>query len=445
MKHLKRKLDDYLLAWKKNKKHLPLIIKGARQIGKTFSIREFAKTYDHFLEINFVTEKKYKAIFVDGYAVADVVKNISLINPDFKFEKGKTLIFFDELQEHPDCATCLKFFAEDGKFDVICSGSMMGLNYSEIESNSVGYKEDYELKSMDFEEFLWARGYDEKFTDEIFSHMMSIKPFSQLQLDVLYSLFLEYAVLGGMPAVVSSFVENKNFAGTLSMQRQLLLDYEEDISKYATGLDAAKVKNVYHHISVMLAKENKKFQVTKIAKNARNRDYVGCVEWLNDSGIINVCYCLHFPELPLKANYDSAKYKIYFADTGLMVASLDDESSDDLRANKNLGVYKGALYENIVGDMLVKSGSTLYYYADEKSHLEMDFFSRTKKSLVPIEVKAKDGATISLKKLIESKNFPDIKRGIKFCHKNVGYNENFYTFPYFTAFLLKRFLAEQSW
>lgn len=234
-----------------------------------------------------------------------------------------------------------------------------------------------------------------------------------------------------MPEVVNTYIKNKNFSGTLGIQKQLLKDYEEDITKYVGGLDKAKVKAVYNHISTFLAKENKRFQITKIAKNARNRDYIGCVEWLADAGVINVCYCLNLPELPLKGNYDSKLYKIYYKDTGLLIASLDEEAQEDLRANKNLGTYKGAIYENIVGDMLVKQGYNLYYYSSDKPSLEMDFFVRDADSLVPIEVKANDSATASLNKLLSEDKYPDVKYGIKLGYKNIGFNGKFYTFPYF--------------
>jgi predicted AAA+ superfamily ATPase len=256
-------------------------------------------------------------------------------------------------------------------------------------------------------------------------------------------LFLEYAVVGGMPAIVSRFIETGTYAGIVEMQQQLLFDYEEDITKYAQGFDKAKIKNVYHHIPFFLAKENKKFQITKVAAHARSREYVGCVEWLADAGIVNVCHCLNFPELPLKGNYDETKYKIYFHDNGLLMASLDEESARDLRQNKNLGVYKGAVYENIVAEALTKSDYSIYYYRKENSQLEMDFFLRDTNSLIPIEVKAKDGATISLNTLIDSPSYPDIKYGIKLCNKNIGFNGKFYTFPYFCAFLLRRWLYEK--
>ena len=442
---LKRKVDDFLMGWKNNPDRKPLIIKGARQIGKTRSIEFFAhKNYANVIQINFVEQKKYKAIFDEGFEVDTIIKNISLLNPNYEFVPGETLFFFDELQACPNCATSLKFFKLDGRFDVICSGSLMGINYQEIESNSVGYKEDYEMHSMDFEEFLWAKGYSEDFVEELYQNMLQVKSFTNLQLETLFGLFRDYVSIGGMPEVVNTYIQKGNFSGTLAIQKQLLKDYEEDITKYVEGLDKAKVKSVYNHISTFLAKDNKRFQVTKIGKNARNRDYVGCVEWLADAGVINICYCMNLPELPLKGNYDPKMYKIYYKDTGLLIASLDDEAQADLRENKNLNTYKGAIYENIVADMLAKQGYNLYYYSSDKPALEMDFFVRDTKSLIPIEVKAKDNPTASLNNLLKEDKYPDIRFGIKLSYKNIGFNGKFYTFPYFLTFLLKRFLRERE-
>lgn len=445
MKLLKRKIETFLTTWKQRPDRLPLIVKGARQIGKTASIMDFAeKNYRHVVAINFVLLKKFAAIFDDGYEVDTILKNLSLLDPSLALVPGQTLLFFDELQACPACATSLKAFKIDGRYDVICSGSLMGINYREIESNSVGYKEDYEMHSMDFEEFLWAKGYSPSQIEDLYSHMIEVRPFSSLQLDVLFEAFKDYMVIGGMPAVVNSYVGNKNFSGTLRLQRQLLLDYEEDITKYAEGMDKGKIKNVYNHISVFLGQENKKFRITKVARNARNRDYVGTVDWLKDAGIVNVCHCLNHVELPLKGNYDPLHYKLYYCDTGLLVASLDEEAQEDLRVNKNFGTYKGAIYENIVSDMLVKQGYDLYFYKDEKATLEMDFFVRDFNSLIPVEVKAGDNATASLNNLLKSPDkYSDIKFGIKLCYKNIGFNGKFYTFPYFLTFFLKRFLRER--
>ena len=236
----------------------------------------------------------------------------------------------------------------------------------------------------------------------------------------------------------------KNFSGTLKLQRQLLLDYEEDITKYAEGLDKARILDVFRKVPAFLGKDNKKFQITKVRSGARNREYVGTVDWLTNAGIINVCYCMNTPELPLKGNYDPNYYKLYFADTGLLVGALDDEVQEDLRANRNFNTYKGALYENVIGQMLKSQGYGLFFYRDERGYVEMDFFVRDADSLIPVEVKANDSSTPSLNSLISKETYPDIKYGIKLANRNLGFNGRFYTIPYFLAFLLKRFLRENK-
>ena len=252
--------------------------------------------------------------------------------------------------------------------------------------------------------------------------MKECRPLSSTQYDVMMLNFRDYMVLGGMPAIVSKYIDNNNFSGVLDMQKQILLDYEEDITKYANGLDQGKILAFYRTIPVFLGN--------------------GVVDWLRRAGIINVSYCLDELELPLKGNYNPTNYRIYFADTGLLIASLDEEAQEDLRKNQNFNTYKGAIYENVVGDMLVKAGYDLYFYKNDKGTVEMDFFIRDTSSLIPIEVKANDNSTISLNNLIDSDNYKDIKYGIKLCNKNIGFNGKFYTFPYFMTFLLKRFLRE---
>ena len=441
MAYLKRKIDSLLEEWKNNKDKNPLIVKGARQVGKTESIKNFAKkNYKNIIEINFVEEPKYKKIVEDGYGAKDIIKNISRLAQNKKFEEHKTLIFFDEIQEFPEIATSLKFFKQDDRFDVICSGSLLGINYNRIESVSVGYKQDFVMSSMDFEEFLWAKGYDDKFINEILDKMINLVPFNNLELNLYNSLFYDFCILGGMPAVVKNFIEKETFENTLNLQKQLIQDYKEDIRKYVVGIDQTRILNVFNHIPVQLAKENKKFQISKVSSGAKFKDYRGCIEWIIDAGIVIPCYCLNFPELPLKGNIDIDKYKLYFADMGLLIACLDEESQQDLRVNKNLGTYKGALYENIVANCLSKQSYDLYYYKREDSRLEQDFFVRTASNLVPVEVKASNAKSKSLSTLIKSKVYPDIQWGIKFINGNIGYSNNIYSFPYFCIFLLKKFL-----
>ena len=445
MERLRRKVDKILENWKKTDNRYPLIIKGARQIGKTEAIEHFAKNhYKSIIEINFVLQKQYKTIFDDGFDVDTIIRNISLINPEFQFIENETLFFFDEIQDCINCATSLKSFQIDGRYDVICSGSLMGINYQEIESTSVGYKQDYEMYSLDFEEYLWAKGYKDEQIESFYKKMLNIQPLSTLEYNILLDNFREYMVLGGMPKVVFTFVTQKNYSGTLQLQKQLLLDYEEDITKYAGGLDKGRILDIYRKFPIFLGSDNKKFKISKIKKNARNRDYVGVVDWLSNAGIVNVCYCMGLPELPLKGNYNPDNYKLYFGDTGLLIGSLDEEVQEDLRYNKNFNTYKGAIYENIISEILVKQGYKLYFYKNEKSTIEMDFMIQDRNSLIPVEVKANDQATTSLNKLIKDQKYSDIHYGIKFANKNIGFNDYFYTFPYFLAFFLKRFLRDKN-
>ena len=445
MDYLKRKIDKFLDEWLISDKKKPLIIKGARQIGKTKTIEEFAKRNNlSLVEINFVLNPEFRDIFDDGYKVDKILENISFKDPSLEFIPGKTLIFFDEIQKCINAATSLKSFKLDGRFDVICSGSLMGLSYKEIESVSTGHKIDYTMYSMDFEEFLWALGYKEVQIENLYECMKNLSPLSETQFNVLLDRFHQYMVLGGMPEVVKLFVDQKNYSGTLALQKQIILDYEEDITKYVEGLDKTKILNVFRKIPVFLGQDNKKFRISKVAHGARNREYTGVTDWLIDAGIVNISYCLNDLALPLKGNYDSDNYRLYFMDTGLLVASLDEESSKDLRDNKNFNTYKGAIYENIVGDMLKKSGYNLYFYKNEDGTQEVEFFVRDANNLIPIDVKATNGKVKSIKSFIEDKNIKDINFGIKLAEKNIGFENNIYTFPYFLAFLLKRFLSEKK-
>ncbi len=292
----------------------------------------------------------------------------------------------------------------------------MGINYKEIESNSVGNKIDYNMYSMDFEEFLWAKGYTEEQIDDLYKCTIELRPLGNVQYEKMMQNFKEYMVIGGMPAIVSKFIYQKNYSGTLDMQRQILLNYEEDITKYANGLDQGKILNVYRKIPIFLGNENKKFQISKVEDRARKREYIETIEWLDNAGIVNVSYCMEQPELPLGGNYNPNNFRLYFSDTGVLIGSLDEEAQEDIRNNKNFNTYKGAIYENIVRD---------------------------KNSLIPVKVKANDNSTTSLNKLIDDKKYKDIKYGIKLCNKNIGFNGKFYTFPYFLTFLSKKFLKEK--
>ena len=436
---LKRKIDNILAEWK-NRDHNPLIIRGARQIGKTTSIMEFAKkNYESVIEINFISNPEYTRIFRNGFSVDSIVLELSILNSNLKFIPGNTLIFFDEVQEYMDATTSLKFFALDKRFDVICSGSCSIKNDA-----SIGYKKDITLYSLDFEEFLWAKGYDENIINTLMNNVLELKPYSDLVLDKMNSLFMEYILVGGMPKIVSTYIEQGNYSGIPNRQNQLYQDYLDDIRKYVEGLDASRVENMYLHVASQLGKDNPKFQITKLGHGARANQYEGCAQWLADAGVVNIGYCLNSLTLPLKGNENPNNYRIYYADTSLLVSSMDEDSRNDLLIDKNLCVYKGALYENFAAEALMKQGYELFFYRSDDSRTELDFLIRLKDNIVPIEIKANKGSARSLNAVIDDKRIDEIKCGIKFSNNNIGVANNVLTLPFFTLFMLKRVITNMK-
>lgn len=436
---LKRKIDVFLQEWK-NREHNPLIIKGARQIGKTTSIMEFAKkNYESVIEINFVSNPEYIQLFKGGFDVDSIILELSILNPNLKFIPNNTIIFFDEVQEYMDATTSLKFFALDKRFDVICSGSSPIVNDA-----SIGFKEDYTMYSLDFEEFLWAKGYEDNIINTLMNNILELKPYSDLVLEKMNSLFMEYILTGGMPKIVSTYISQGNYSGIPDRQKQLYQDYLDDIRKYVEGLDASRVENMYLHVASQLDKDNPKFQITKLGHGARANQYEGCAQWLADAGVVNIGYCLNSLSLPLKGNENPNNYRVYFADTSLLIASMDEESRKDLLVSKNLGVYKGALYENFAAEALIKQGYDLLFYRSEDSRTELDFLIRIKDNIVPIEIKANKGSARSLNTVIDDKKIDEIKYGIKFSNNNIGVANNVLTLPFFTLFMLKRVITNMK-
>ncbi|MCD8307682.1 MAG: ATP-binding protein [Clostridia bacterium] len=442
-RYLKRKIDNYLECWKANPDHLPLIIKGARQVGKTASIEHFASmNYKSIIEINFATMPEYRQIVDNGYTVPNVIKAISRINSKARFIDHATLFIFDEIQAFPDITTTLKCFAIDGRYDVICSGSLLGVHYHSISSISVGYKDEVEMKSMDFDEFLWALGYDNSIRDDMLEHMRTFRPFSDVALKHYDDIFTDYCITGGMPQIVSNFVQKGTFEETLKLQKLIVVGYEDDIKKYSAGLDKGRIEAVFRNIPSQLGKVNKKFQVSKLKKTATFEDYSGAFDWLLDAGIINVSHALNPLELPLSGNCLPGICVFYYADSGLLLSQLDEESQKDFKVNKNLGTYKGGLFECIIGEALIKAGyDKLYYYKKENSPLQEEFIVRSGNRIVPIEVKAQNNQSKSLATLINSQDYKEITYGMKFIRGNIGYENNIITFPHFCAFLTKEFLS----
>lgn len=418
---LKRKIVSELIDWKNNHKNKCLLVIGARQIGKTFIIREFAKeNYDYFYEINFLENEKQKEIFKDDLSVDNIIKEISLRIPTFKVDDGKTLLFLDEIQECPQAITALKFLAQDKRFDCIASGSMLGMAYKRTSSFPVGYIDRIYMNSLDFEEFLWAKGVTDETINYIKEFYDNKKQVNMFAHNGMLELFREYIVLGGMPEVINEFLASNNFNVALNIQKEILDGYRDDIIKYAPEDEKVKIRACFDSIPVQLAKDNKKFRYNLVQKKADKSKLFNSLEWLYDAGIINFCYNLRNPEAPFEGNKIIDSFKVYMKDTGLLMAMMDEGSQLEIM-NGNLGIYKGAIYENIIADVFTKSGKNLYYF-EKNSTLEVDFFIRYNNEVTAVEVKSADNTkSKSLNSII---NNYGVKQGIKLSTKNIGYDSN---------------------
>ncbi len=418
---LKRKIVSELIDWKNNHKNKCLLVIGARQIGKTFIIREFAKeNYDYFYEINFLENEKQKEIFKDDLSVDNIIKEISLRIPTFKVDDGKTLLFLDEIQECPQAITALKFLAQDKRFDCIASGSMLGMAYKRTSSFPVGYIDRIYMNSLDFEEFLWAKGVTDETINYIKEFYDNKKQVNMFAHNGMLELFREYIVLGGMPEVINEFLASNNFNVALNIQKEILDGYRDDIIKYAPEDEKVKIRACFDSIPVQLAKDNKKFRYNLVQKKADKSKLFNSLEWLYDAGIINFCYNLRNPEAPFEGNKIIDSFKVYMKDTGLLMAMMDEGSQLEIM-NGNLGIYKGAIYENIIADVFTKSGKKLYYF-EKNSTLEVDFFIRYNNEVTAVEVKSADNT--KSKSLNSIMNNYGVKQGIKLSTKNIGYDSN---------------------
>ena len=430
---LKRKIYQSLIEWKKQTEKMCLVVKGARQVGKTFIIDKFAReNYENYVYINFDENPGYKVIFDGDLDVNNLIKQISLRVPNVSLVPHKTIIFLDEIQNCPNARTALKFLALDKRFDVIASGSLLGINYKEVESFPVGYTDQLEMYSLDFEEFLWANGIEEQSILDVKEFFDKKEVVPQAMHERMMELFKEYIVVGGMPRVVNDFVKNHNFANVLKIQKAIISDYEDDIAKYADGSEKAKARACFLSIPKHLSKDYKKFRYSLVMPSGSSRKYAGSLMWLYDAGIINFCHNLEIPQLPLEGNSKSDTFKVYMRDTGLLVAMLDEGTQEDI-IDGNLGIYKGAIYENIIGDVLAKKGKKLYYF-EYNSTLEVDFFIRYERVITAIEVKSSGNSkSKSLETLMEKYG---VKKGIKLAPSNYGKKGEIDIFPIYMAMFL---------
>ena len=447
---LKRKIESVLSEWKNSKLKKPLVIKGIRQCGKTYIVRKFAKeNYESVVYMNFILEPDKKTAFTGNIDVETIILNLSALIPNSRFINGKTCIILDEIQECREARTALKSFQMDGRFDVIATGSLLGVKgYGKSEmdmeegqdSIPVGYENVVEMYPLDFEEFLWANGINEKVIATVKSCFENETIVPDGIHKVMMELLYRYVIVGGLPDVVNTFLETKNIEQTYHVQRSLIAEYEDDMVKYATDEDKPRIRECFESIPKQLAKDNKKFQYSVVRKGARSAQYIGSIQWLEDAGIAKRCYNTKITELPLEGNAVSDCFKLYTTDIGLLVSMLDYGTQADILKGNLLG-YKGAIFENLIADFLCKSGQKLYYYQKD-SGLELDFLVRYKSECVVIEVKAKSGQTKSLKTVLKNKNVYHINNAIKLGKYNVGREGEVLTIPLYMGFLIKEKLAD---
>lgn len=438
-----RKIYKKIEEWKELKNHKPLIIEGLRQVGKTTIVKEFAKNnYRNVVYIDFRKEPKYKTIFDDGYDIDKIILKISALNEEVNFVDNETVIIFDEIQDAPKARGSLKYFYLDGRYEVISTGSLLGIknyNLNKNQTTSVGFESFLRMYPMDFEEFLLANN-KEKLNNVLKEYLIKKEEVDETFHLLALDLFKKYLVVGGMPEVVDIFLETKNLNLVYKKQKELLSSFEDDFGRHINERDEIvrdptlynRILKTNHSIPLQLAKENNKFQYSKITRGARAREYEEAIEWLIDYGLVYKVYNLKRIETPLTSFKDESSFKLYYSDSGLLSASFDYEIYSDL-INDEAGIYKGLIYENVVADLLKHNDFELYYYSQNSGSLEIDFVIRNKKYPLLIEVKARNNYAKSLKMVISNKeNYGSTNiKALKLYSKNIVLNNDIINLPYY--------------
>lgn len=439
---IKRKIYKYLINWKQKKDKSALIIKGARQVGKSYLVREFGRNeYESYIEINFLKNPLYKNIFKGDLSAEEIFKRLSAYIPNLKIIPFKTLLFLDEIQVCAEARTAVKFLVEDGSVDVISSGSLLGLSYLEDDDKNVteptslpvGYEEQITMYSLDFEEFLWAKGYNDDAIAYLKDFYISNKEVPKELNDKYLELFREFMIVGGMPEVVQTFIDTNNFQEASKIQGKILADYRDDISKHAKGQEKIKVRQCYDSIPKQLAKEYKKFQYSVVEKGKTSKKYGGSIKWLCDSSLVNKCSNVNEAYIPLLAYEMDDQFKLYLNDTGLLLYLYGPETKLAILNNTLKGNAKGGIYENIISESLLKRGYKLYYYKTQNSSMEIEFVIEKNGEVIPIEVKAGNDSTPSLNSFI-NKYHPKVS--YKFVNGNVGFLDGKKTLPHYMVMFI---------
>ena len=439
---LKRKFYDWLLEWKSKHRKECLLVKGARQIGKTFIIDYFARNnYRSYLYINFLQHADYREIFAASIEAADIYKELSLRFPQFKVIPGETALFLDEIQNCPRARAAFKSLALDSRVDVIASGSLLGLSFLNDgnqkeranESIPVGYERQVTMYSLDFEEYLWANGYDEDAIGVLRESFCELKPVPQTGNRKIERLFREYIVNGGMPEVVNAFLENQSFADAFSVQKMIIDSNLDDIARYASNVDKPKIRALYISIPVHLARENKKFKFSQIERGGSSRKFGHCVDWLRESSLVYQCHNLTLPMIPLCVYKTMDIYKLYMTDVGILCAMMGYETKKLLIDDTLADFAKGGLYENAIMTLLVRRGYVPHYFHPKANASEIDFLIEKDAAVVPIEVKSSNNSSKSFNLFLERK---EVQVGYKFVNGNVGKSGKKVTLPHYMAMFL---------
>ena len=387
--------------------------------------------------MNFFENPDYCSVFEGSLEIDNITMLLSaLLGSEAVFEPGNTILVLDEIQECPDARTALKFFHLDGRYDVIGTGSLLGVRGygKEPKSIPVGYETTIDMSPLDFEEFLWANGISEVVIDSLRKNIRGVTSVPAALHKKMRQLLLQYTVVGGMPDVVQTFVDTKRLDEVLNMQRDIVRSYEDDMIKYANQKDKSHILECFQSIPKQLSKENKKFQYSVVKKGSTASKYAGSLQWIEDAGIISRCYNLTATELPLDGNAQDDVFKVYMRDCGLFISMLEDGTQFDVLQG-NLARYKGAIFENLIADMFTKMGRKLYYF-HKNSGLEVDFVIRYKGECTLVEVKASSGNTKSTKTILAHPEKYHVNSAIKLGDYNVGRSGEILTLPLYMAFLL---------
>lgn len=436
---LRRKITETLKQWRTSKNRECVLLKGARQVGKTYAVTQFGQNeYDSFISINFIESPQFKTVFDGELSSDEIKKRLTLLVPGINYIENNTLLFLDEIQECPQARTALKFLALDDTIDVIASGSLLGLSYTKVTSIPVGYERQIEMFGLDFEEYLWALGYDQDATGLLRSHFQELKPLAHDVNERMLQIFREYMSIGGMPAVVQTFMDTKNYADAFSEQKMILDAYLDDIAKYANSSDRNKARECYLSIPRQLAKENTKFKYGVVEKKGSARKFETSLDWLRDASLIQYCRAVTTPQFPLRAYEDESKFRVYMNDPGLLCAMYGFEMMAAITNDELHGPMKGGIYENAIANMLTMAGCDLHYWINDKGNIEIEFLLEKNARIVPVEVKAKRGATASLNRMLER---DDISVGYKLSAANIGLSDKKVTLPLYMAYLLGETVA----